>query len=787
MIGSGLSTRVEQREYWMEQCPNCRVEVGPEARFCPECGTKLLADVERTDSMLGRTLNDKYRVHSLIGSGSMGTVYRGEHIGLRKKVALKILHPNLQLGKEDLHRFQREGIAAGQFTHPNAIQIFDFDQAGEHTFYLAMEFVEGETLRAHLAEQGPLSPAEGVAIMRQVLSALGEAHRNGIVHRDLKPDNIMVIKSASGSLTVKVLDFGMSKLVDRPMEMSLQTVPGRIIGTPLYMAPEQATGGEVDQRADLYAAGLVLFELLTGSRPFQGNSITELFIKQASEPVPSLTRSYAHLGVTPALDDVIGRSLEKLSDDRFQSAAEMLEALDGCLDPEAAGQPRRRRKPARRPPRMTKRRTTYLAAGVVLISTLAGAAWHFSTTGPPPPRVSMKSPEAWTDVEARYAGELLAARASLLADDAEVALAHIGQAHLMPCRDSEAYLLRAEIHRRMEDDEIALADYREALSLDPHYTAAASGVGWIQMARGQLNEALETFEGAARRDPQAAEPLAGQGAAQFLLGDAQTAHTLLIQAIATDVNCTPAHEWLGRWQLAQGEAGRAVESFVLAKRGNARSWRAFAGLGAAYLLQERYTEAERQLRGALTLAPHATEARADLAALMLETGRAAEVLTLVGPDEVSASGRLAALKGAALYAAGRSEDASVALEAAVASGKADASTHTLLGIIYHGQGKADEAVPQYQAAIAIDSNVAIPHKNLGLLFFELGRYEDAEHELMEAHLLDSEDATTHFGLGVLFKDYLLDASRAADHFELYVELGGEDERALEWANALRRR
>lgn len=770
----------------MQHCPNCQVEVTAEARFCPECGTRLLDTVEGSDALLGRTLNDKYRVHALVGSGSMGTVYRGEHIRLRKKVALKVLHPNLRVGEEDLHRFQREGIAAGQFTHPNAIQIFDFDQAGEHTFYLAMEFVEGQNLRAYLAEKGTLPPDEAVAILRQVLSALAEAHRNGIIHRDLKPDNIMVVTDAPGAVTVKVLDFGMSKLVDRPMEMSLATVPGRIIGTPLYMAPEQATGGDVDHRADLYAAGLVLFELLSGVRPFHGESITELFIKQASEPVPSLLESYPHLGVTAALDEVLYRSMAKLRDDRYASAEEMLAALDECLDPGAA--PTRRRKRTRALSPRSRRRATYLVAGLVLISTLAGAAWHFSgSLGPPPPRVSMKSPGSWTDVEARYAAELVAARSSMLTDDLEVALARVGQAHLMPCRDSEAFLLRAEIHRRMADDDIALADYREALSLDPHYTAAASGVGWIQLDRGQLTEALQTFEDAARRDAEAAEPLAGQGAVHFLLGEPGIAHPLLTQAAESDPTCTPAHEWLGRLLLAQGDPGRAVESFVLAKRGDARSWRAFAGLGAAYLLQERYGEAERQLRGALALEPAAVEPRADLAGLLMETGRPGETVTLLGENQIATSGRLAALKGAALQALGRTEDACVALEAAVAAGEAEPAVHTLLGILYHQQGRATDAVDQYRAALDLDAQLVTPHQNLGLLYFELGRHAEAEQQLLEAHVLDSEDPLTHFGLGVLYKDYLPDAQRAADHLELYVELGGEDARALEWAQDLRRR
>ena len=785
----------------MAHCPNCRLEVDESVRFCPECGTKMLEPVEAGDGLVGRSLNGKYRVLGLIGSGSMGTVYEGEHIGLRKKVALKILHPNLGVSDEELHRFQREGIAAGQFNHPNAIQIFDFDRAGDQTFYLAMEFVEGQTIRDYLAEEGPRSTSEAAAILKQVLSALGEAHRNGIVHRDLKPDNIMVMKGASENVTVKVLDFGMSKLVDRPMEMSLHTVTGRIIGTPLYMAPEQATGGDVDHRADLYAAGLVLFELLTGVRPFQGETITELFIRQASEPVPSLVECYPYISVPEGLDEVLGRALEKRREDRFQTAGEMLKALDGCMQnaPAKAGKRSKSRpkpkplstilpRPAGEPePRQVKRRATYLVAGLVLISALGTAAWHFSgASSAPPPRITMRDVEDRTPLEMRYVSALQAARSSLLSGDVREAEKHVNQAHLMECRDSEAYLLRAEIFREMGDHEVALADYREALDLDPRYTAAATGIGWVQLERGETGAALESFRGAASRDADSAEALAGQGAALYRRGETDAARDLLEAATRKDSTCGPAHEWLGTLQLEAGEAQAALDSFVNAKRINRNSWRALAGLGAAYLVQDKYDEAERQLRNALLLEPEAEEALVDLAILLLRTDRPADALTQLDSPSLPDSGRIDALRGAALNAEGRTADAIAALQSAQEQDEMGAEEHTLLGILHHQQGDSVGALSQYRAALAIDDDLFVPHLNLGLLQFELGEYEQAETHFTAAYLIDTEAPLPHFWLGLIYMDYLPNVRRSLEHFELYHAVGGTDPRVLEWVDELNR-
>jgi eukaryotic-like serine/threonine-protein kinase len=211
----------------------------------------------------------RYRVDGLLGTGAMGEVYRAYDPVIDRPVAIKVVRTELAAGsgsEQWLQRFRREARAAGRRFHPNIVAILDFGEDDGMPF-LAMEYVDGRSLDAFLKTSGPLDPARSVAIITQVLSALGFAHQNGIVHRDVKPSNIMVLNSGE----VKVADFGIARI-----DASEFTIVGDLLGTPAYMAPEQFVGAPVDKRTDLFAAGVILFEMLTGVKPFRGKSITEI-------------------------------------------------------------------------------------------------------------------------------------------------------------------------------------------------------------------------------------------------------------------------------------------------------------------------------------------------------------------------------------------------------------------------------------------------------------------------------------------------------------------------------
>jgi eukaryotic-like serine/threonine-protein kinase len=264
----------------------------------------------------------RYRIEGLLGKGAMGEVYRAYDPAIDRLVAIKVLRPELIAGtgsEQLLERFRREARAAGRRFHPNIVAVWDFGDDNGVPF-LAMEFVDGRSLDQIIKASGILEPSRSVAIIIQVLSALGFAHEIGIVHRDIKPSNIMVLLNGH----VKIADFGIARI-----DASEFTIVGDLLGTPAYMAPEQLTGGTVDHRADLFAAGVILFEMLTGVKPFRGKSITEIMSfmeKRGPEDIRALNPA-----VPDALKHVIAKSVAFEPAERYADAAEFSQAVSKAV------------------------------------------------------------------------------------------------------------------------------------------------------------------------------------------------------------------------------------------------------------------------------------------------------------------------------------------------------------------------------------------------------------------------------------------------------------------------
>jgi len=769
-------------------CLSCGATVPDEARFCPACGTKLGPGANPENTLLGTTLNGKYRIISELGAGAMGTVYLGEHIGLKKRIALKVLHSDLQVSDESLQRFQREGIAAGQFSHPNAIQIFDFDTSDSGVLYLAMEYVEGPNLKSVIRKRAPLPVGIAVELTRQILSVLAEAHGRGIVHRDLKPDNIMLVRGASGEETVKVLDFGLSKLVDRPLDSSLMTQTGRIMGTPLYMAPEQCSGGEVDHRSDLYAVGLILHEMLSGKPTFGGETVPEILIAHTSTPPPSVLDTNPDIRLPVDLDEFLARALEKKREDRFQSATEMLAALDEVRYDQVGRSARRKKASKPRPDVL--RRVALTVLGVILLTAIG---FILERTGikvsgdANVPRVSMKSVEARTTAETAYVRLLDEVRRALRDKDADVALAAIEEAQASPSADSELSLLRAELFALRGEDTEALAEYQAALDADPNYAAAAAGMGWMHLRRADLDAAFERFEAAAELDPDSAEALAGQGAVYFERQNIEQAKELLQRPALVSSDFAPAHTYLGRALLADGDYEPAIAAFIRAKRSDRRDWNAHAGLGAAYMLTERFADAEKELRRAIELEPAALQVRIDLGGLLIERDRFEEALTELSSAvaRFPNSSGLHALLGIAQDATDRDTQALQSIAKAVRLDGSSADLQALLGSLYLQSGSSSLAVEHLREALALNPDHPTANLNLGVALLELERFEDARTRLERAVELTPDDPFAHYTLGVLLMDFVGDNGRAAFHFERFQELGGSDPKVGGWLQALR--
>jgi serine/threonine-protein kinase len=279
-----------------------------------------------SESIIGSVLDGKYKVERLLGRGGMGEVYAGTHLRLERAVAIKILHGDLNDNASFVARFAREARTAAKLEHPNAVHVYDFGSLEDGSTYLVMEFIEGVTLREVLRANGTLNPGIAIDLIRQAAGAVGAAHARGIVHRDLKPENMMVRQDETGRLVLKVVDFGLAKILEN--STSQLTNKSELMGTPKYMAPEQFQATTVDGRADVYALGCVLFELLAGRTPFEGTFI-EIVGKHVYADVPMV----ADFGIElpEAIESVIRRALAKDPEQRLATAGDFVRELDAAF------------------------------------------------------------------------------------------------------------------------------------------------------------------------------------------------------------------------------------------------------------------------------------------------------------------------------------------------------------------------------------------------------------------------------------------------------------------------
>ncbi|KYF89644.1 protein kinase, partial [Sorangium cellulosum] len=288
------------------------------------------------DALVGSLISGRYRVDALIGEGGMGAVYRGEQVHLRKRVAIKVLRPLARRMPELVARFEREAVAGAHIRHPNVVAAIDFGQLDDASFFLILEYVEGTPLKDVIAE-GRLPPARALRIARQLASALSATHEKGIVHRDVKPLNVLL----DAHDQVRLIDFGLAKVdVDLLSSQSRKTAgptpaltnAGEVFGTLAYLAPEALRGMDaVDARADLYALGLVLYEMLTGHHPFDTKNIVARLKQQGAAGPPALSLRAPDLVVPYEVEQAVARLMEHDASFRYQTAADAVAALDEAL------------------------------------------------------------------------------------------------------------------------------------------------------------------------------------------------------------------------------------------------------------------------------------------------------------------------------------------------------------------------------------------------------------------------------------------------------------------------
>ena len=270
----------------MKTCPTCQRSYPDDFALCPRDGAPLAARATETEAQLAAGLTRRFRIVRRLGAGGMGTVFLAEQIGVgNRPVALKVLNRKLLDDPDFLLRFQNEAGSTGRIHHPNIVTIYESDQADDGTPYIAMEYLDGETLRGALDRRGALPLPEVAEILQQAARGLNAAHKLGIIHRDIKPDNIFLTHGDEGEVIIKVVDFGIAKL----REASTNTMTGMVLGTPAYLSCEQASGmrsEELDARSDVYSLGVVVYELLSGRLPFQANTPIGYFDKHRTEDPP---------------------------------------------------------------------------------------------------------------------------------------------------------------------------------------------------------------------------------------------------------------------------------------------------------------------------------------------------------------------------------------------------------------------------------------------------------------------------------------------------------------------
>lgn len=524
--------------------------VGP-----PRSLNETLADT--TSDLTGTLLNNRYQILSRIGQGGMGQVFRADHTLMGRTVAIKVLNPNLVTSEESVARFKREIMTLAQFEHPNVVRLFDAGTTPSGRFYMAMEFVEGQTLSRLLLESGRFDLRRFARLFAQVLQGVAKAHERNIVHRDLKTENLLVTSLDSGAEVVKIMDFGIAKLLsDEPLQNSdaFLTTERVAVGTPEYMSPEQAAGGaQLDHRSDLYSLGVVAFELLTGRLPFEAESPVGYIGKHIVDPPFTFEEAQPGLGYPPAIERFVLKALEKEPSERYQSAEEMLDALEVALPRELQDQLRAKRnsdpslpavaapkiRPAPssgsspRPSRGDDVMAKLLRVGVGLAALLTiciGAALAYKTMTRGRPASEVLANSSWEDDFTK--GRFAEAKAKLEEAKGEIREEDLGTVNEHLTRVTKGGDLAAGLEKAQKAWKAALVRLDAAIEQGSHAPAEASldEARAAQESLANLKKALRA-EGLTEVAGAAPESLKPRRVAVGLLLELSTAAGLIVQGV----------------------------------------------------------------------------------------------------------------------------------------------------------------------------------------------------------------------------------------------------------------
>jgi serine/threonine protein kinase len=441
----------------MKYCDACHTTYPNEFQTCPKDQSVLRAISELRQGMV---IRDKYQIMEKIGAGGMAVVYKARHLAFNELRAIKVVNSRLLDDDAFIRRFKSEAIITRKLMHPNAVRVDDLDSTEDGRPFMVMEYVHGKDLRHLIQREGPLGVRRAINIARQVCSALSAAHALGITHRDIKPDNILITDTAGENDAVKVLDFGIAKIREAGMESQhSSTKTGMVVGTPQYISPEQAMGrhGEqIDGRADLYSLGVVLYEMVTGRLPFESDTPMGLLLHHIQSIAPPAHELTPELRIPESLSLLLVRALEKDRMLRFQSAEEMVAALEAVDDQLSTG-------------------VTFVATRPNLQAVGGGAAAQRQRTPTPMPRVPTPAPPqpyqyqktpppaARPAPAARYQPPPKKSNAAIYVISAVVLLALVGGIYYY-LRPAPSSAQASDARTYASPDEKLVADVRSALA-----------------------------------------------------------------------------------------------------------------------------------------------------------------------------------------------------------------------------------------------------------------------------------------------------------------------------------
>jgi serine/threonine protein kinase len=308
-------------------CLRCGSKFGSRAEYCPHDGSLLATDEEIADPLLGAVLLEQFRVEKQIGVGGMGTVYRAHQTTIGRDVAIKVLRPELARDEQAVARFEREARLATSLDHPNLVRVFLSGRLPDNRLYIVMELLEGRSLADELDEHGVPSLERAVIMIMKLCAGLGAVHDAGIVHRDVKPENIYLVRRGRDNDFVKLVDFGVARVLEADGTGPTTTQSGRVFGTATYISPEAATGDETDHRSDIYSLGVLSYQLLTGELPFEGATAGAVLMQHVHNEPPLLQTKGRGAEVPDDVARVVMRSLSKEPEARQQTLAEFLDSL----------------------------------------------------------------------------------------------------------------------------------------------------------------------------------------------------------------------------------------------------------------------------------------------------------------------------------------------------------------------------------------------------------------------------------------------------------------------------